>query len=298
MRTVVGRVHDEGVVRDAEVVQRLEHRADILVVVDHGVVVRALPAPRLADALRLGVGAEVHVGEVHPDEERLVGVLLPLDEVHGPVGDVVVDRHHPRLGQRAGVLAHLLADLAEARIDRRVVPVRGLAVHHAARSVLRTERRVFRIVRQFRLFLGVQVVEVAVELVEAVHGGQELVAVAKMVLAELPGRIAERLEQLGNRRVFLLQPERGARQADLGQAGAQAGLAGDERGPAGGAALLGIIVGEHHAFLRDAVDVGRLVAHHAARVGADIGLADVVTPDDDDVGLLRAAVRLPARSPP
>ena len=74
VRAVVGRVHDEGVVGDAEVVQRLEHRADILVVVDHGVVVRALPAARLADALRLGVGAEVHVGEVHPDEDRLAGV--------------------------------------------------------------------------------------------------------------------------------------------------------------------------------------------------------------------------------
>ena len=68
----------------------------------------------------------------------LSAFVLPLDEVHGPVGDVVVDRHHPRLGQRAGVLAHLLADLAEARIDRRVVRVRGLAVHHAARSVLRS----------------------------------------------------------------------------------------------------------------------------------------------------------------
>ena len=84
---------------------------------------------------------------------------------------------------------------------------------------------IFRIVRQFRLFLGVEVIEIAVELVEAVHGRQELVAVAEMVLAELAGRIAERLEQFGDRRVFLLQPERGAGQTDLGHAGAQAGLA-------------------------------------------------------------------------
>ena len=68
------RVHDERVVRDAQVVERLEDRADVLVVVDHGVVVRALPAARLAEALRLGVRAEVHVGEVHPDEERLAGL--------------------------------------------------------------------------------------------------------------------------------------------------------------------------------------------------------------------------------
>jgi hypothetical protein len=71
-------------------------------------------------------------------------------------------------------------------------------------------------------------IEVAVELIEAVHGGQKFVAVAEVVLAELARCIAERFEQLGNRRVFLLQPESGAWQADLGQAGAQPGLAGDE----------------------------------------------------------------------
>ena len=172
--------------------------------------------------------------------DRLAGLVLPLDEVHGPGGDVVVDRHHPLLGQRTGVRADLLADLAEARIHGRVVLVRGLAIHHAARSELRAERRILRVVRQFRLFLGVQVVEVAVELVKAVHGGQEFVAIPQVVLAELAGGIAERLEQLGDRRVFLLQSRRRARQADLGHARAQAGLAGDERRPAGRAALLGI----------------------------------------------------------
>ena len=38
--------------------------------------------------------------------------------------------------------------------------------------------------------------------------------------------------------------------------------------------------------LRDAVDVRRLVAHHAHVVGADVELADVVAPDDQDVGRL------------
>src|SRR4030095_1769399 len=98
----------------------------------------------------------------------------------------------------AGVGPDLLADLAETRIDRRIILVRGLAVHHAARPELGAEGRIFRVVRQLRLFLRVQVVEVAVELVEPVDGGQIFVAVAKVVLAELPGRIAERLERLGN----------------------------------------------------------------------------------------------------
>src|SRR3974377_312740 len=174
--------------------------------VDHGVVIRALPTTSLAESLRLGLSSEMHVGEVHPDEGWLTRLVLSLDEVHSSVGDIIVDRDHPLLSERACVPAHLLADPAEAWIDCWVVLVRGFAVHHAARSVLRTESWVFWIVRQLRLFLGIPVVEIAVELVEAVHRGKELVAVAKMVLAELPGRIAERLEQRGNRRVFLLQP--------------------------------------------------------------------------------------------
>ena len=72
-----------------------------------------------------------------------------------------------------------------------------------------------------RLLLGVEVIEVAEELVEAVHRRQELVAVAEMVLAELAGGVAERLERLGDGDVLGLQAERRARQADLGQAGAQ-----------------------------------------------------------------------------
>ena len=55
--------------------------ADVLVVVDHRVVVLRLPAPGLPEALRLGVRAEVHVGGVEPHEERRVGRLLALDEV-------------------------------------------------------------------------------------------------------------------------------------------------------------------------------------------------------------------------
>ena len=92
---------------------------------------------------------------------------------------------HPFLGQRASVLAHLLADLAEARIDRLIVDIRCLAVQHAARAVLRAERGVFGIIWVLRLLLGIQVVKIAVELIEAVNRGQKLIAVAEMVLAEL-----------------------------------------------------------------------------------------------------------------
>jgi hypothetical protein len=49
--------------------------------------------------------------------------------------------------------------------------------------------------------------------------------------------------------------------------------------------LLGIVVGEDHSFLRDAIDVRRAVAHKAHRIGADVRQADIVAEDDEDVRL-------------
>ena len=71
------------------------------------------------------------------------------------------------------------------------------------------------VVRILGLLLGVEVIEVAEELVEAVHGRQVLVQVAEVVLAELPGGVALRLQQLGDRRVLGLQADVHARQPDL-----------------------------------------------------------------------------------
>jgi hypothetical protein len=66
-----------------------------------------------------------------------------------------------------------------------------------------------------RLVLGIQVVKIAEELVEAVNRRQELVAITEVVLAELPGHVAERFEQIGKRRVLLRQPFFRPRQPDL-----------------------------------------------------------------------------------
>ena len=200
--------------------------------------------------------------------------------------ELLVHRFHPLPGERAGVLDRLLADLAEHRIDGRVVLVGRLALHHAARAELLPEIRVLRIVGVFRLFLGVEVIEIAEELVEAVHRRQVLVAVAEVVLAELAGGVAEVLQELRDRRVLGLEAERGAGHADLGEAGADRRLAGDEGGAAGGAALLAVEVGEHRAFLGDAVDVGRAIAHDAVVVAADVEPADVVGHDEQDVRLV------------
>ena len=70
-----------------------------------------------------------------------------------------------------------------------------------------------RVVVELRLLLGVEVVEVAEELVEPVGGRQELVAVTEVVLAELPGGVAERLQRGRDRRVLGPQADVGARHA-------------------------------------------------------------------------------------
>ena len=197
----------------------------------------------------------------------------------------LVHRFHTLARERAGVLDGLLADAAKTRVHRGIVAVARLALQHAARAELGAELGILRVVGILRLLLGVEVVEVAEEFVEPVDRRQELVAVAEMVLAELAGRVALRLEQLGERRILLGKSFLGARQADLEKTGAEAGLAGDERGAPGGAGLLRVMVGEDRAFLRDAVDIRRAVAHHAAVVGADIPQPDVITEDDEDVGL-------------
>jgi hypothetical protein len=119
-----------------------------------------------------------------------------------------------------------------------------------------------------------------------VDGGQELVLVAEMILAELAGDIAQRLEQLGDRRVLGTQALVGARQPHLGQPGADRRLPGDERGPPGGAALLAVPVGEHGPFSGHAVDVGSAIPHDAQIVGTDVVPPDIVAPEDQDVRLL------------
>ena len=172
-----------------------------------------------------------------------------------------------------------------------------LAPEDAARPELGPVRRVLRIVRQFRLFLGVEVIEVAEEFIEAVHGRQRFIAIADVVLAELPGGIAEVLEQAADGRIELAHAHRSAREADLGKPGANAVLTGEERRAAGGAGLLAVIVQERDALAADAIDIRRLVAHEAVGVGADVRDTDIVAEDDEDVrtptgGLHRSRRRL------
>jgi hypothetical protein len=145
---------------------------------------------------------------------------------------------------------------------------------------------IFRVIRIFRFFLSVQVVEVAEELVKAVIGGKELVLVAQVVLPELPGRIAEGLEKFRDTWILRSQTYVCAGDTDLGKSGPDRRLPGDKGCPTGGAALLPIPAGKQRAFIGYPVDIWSLVAHHAAIVTTWVKPPDVITHDDEDVRFL------------
>src|SRR5215831_17527592 len=129
--------------------------------------------------------AEVHVRGVEPHEERCARRVLAFDEVARRGQELLIDGLHALFSQRSGVLDALCAVWV------------GPAVQYTTRAIVLPEiRKVLlrRIIAQFRLLLGVQVIEVAKELVEAVLRRQVLVAVAEVILTELASGIAEGFE--------------------------------------------------------------------------------------------------------
>ena len=194
--------------------------------------------------------------------------------------ELLIHSLHALLGERPGVLNRLFADLAELRVDRRIVLVGRFAFQHATRAVFLSERRVLRIVRIVGFFLGIEVVEVSEELIESVHGGQMLIAIAEVVLAELAGGIAETLHEIPNRRILEAETKRRARRADLGEACTDRRLARNKGGASGSATLLPIEIREHRAFFGDAIDVRCLVTHDAVVVATGVEPANVVGHDE------------------
>ena len=106
----------------------------VLIVIDHRVVIRRLPAACLSPALRLGVGEQVHVGSVQPNKERLAVFVLALDEIRGGGDEFVVAGLHALFRQRPSVLDLLLADSSPTRLFGRIVRIGGPAMQHAART--------------------------------------------------------------------------------------------------------------------------------------------------------------------
>src|SRR5262249_6028772 len=158
---------------------------------------------RLALRLRFQSGPYVHSARIEPDEEWFLVAVRALNEIRGRLEEFLVDRFHALLGKRPGVLAFLLAPGAEAGIIARRVSCGGRAFQHAARSELRPECGILRVVSVLRFILGIEMVEIAEELIEAVYGGQEFTAIAKMVLAKLSGRVSLRFQQFCDGRILV-----------------------------------------------------------------------------------------------
>jgi hypothetical protein len=178
-----------------------------------------------------------------------------------------------------------LAYLAEARIDGRIIAIGRLAFQNATRTEFGLVSRILGIIRQLGLFLGVQMIEIAEELIEAIHGRQRLVTVAHVVLAKLSRGVAEVLEQAANGRIELVHAHWGAGKADLGQASADPVLPRQKGGAPGGAGLLAIVMLELDALTGDPIDARSFITHQPIRVGADIGDADIIAPNDEDIWL-------------
>ena len=78
-------------------------------------------------------------------------------------------------------------------------------------------------------------IKIAEELVEAVDGGERLVAIAGVVLSELTSGVSEALKQPANRGIKLAHSHRRAGETDLAQSGPDDVLASEKRGAARGA---------------------------------------------------------------
>jgi hypothetical protein len=187
---------------------------------------------------------DVHPCKVHPHKERLVRLHLLVHKVHGGVGCLIVDRLHALDVQRPRIL-----DLAVCKGMNNTAWV----VH------LQEDRIVLGPIRHLRLLLGVQVVQVAEEFVEAMICRQILVTVSQVVLAELPGCISKRLDCLRDRNIALLDSHRSTWNAYLGHSRSYRNLSSDKGRSPGCAAILSVVVGERHSVFADAVDVR---SHH------------------------------------
>ena len=142
----------------------------------------------------------MHAAGIEPDEERLAGGLGLFHNVFSHGNDLsIIEVFHPLLSERPGVFDLLLAHLAEARIHGGIISVGGERVYHATCAKLffvcfkaaRIGLAESLVVALFGLFLGVEVVQIAKELVEPVHGRQVFIAVSKMVFSKMAGGVSD-----------------------------------------------------------------------------------------------------------
>ena len=180
---------DDGVVGLADIVDVLQERADAVVQLRHAGFFETVVGLAVHERLVFGrqERPDVHACRVVPDEERFAVLLGLVHEVGGSLDqhfvegrhvvfglgrDVVHVRHVGHVGvRRQGTLIHdlLLADLAPARLLGRVVRVGRPAVHQIARANFVAIGLIIRERIPIGIRHRIEVIEVAEELIEAVH---------------------------------------------------------------------------------------------------------------------------------
>ncbi len=259
-------------------------------------------------------GGDVHARRVIPDEERLVGLLgvVAVEEVDDLGGDFLVHGLGTFQRQRPFVLAALVLLGAVLRTcngdrpwwghtERRLrIDGTGDFWEPLDRGVLTGRnnallgRRLVDVGEAHPLH-GVEVIQVAPELLEAVCRWQRCRFIAEVVLAELAGVVAEIQQEFCQRGRARQQRTGGTRKLRHDHARPQRMHAGEECSATRRAALLGIIGHEPRAFIREAVDVGRLPNHEALMVSTHVHDADVVAHDEQYVGLVGGSKGIPAQ---
>ncbi len=62
----------------------------------------------------------------------------------------------------------------------------------------------FWIIRQFRLFLDIEMIKISIKFIKSMIGWQHFISVSKVIFPKLTGHIPQRLKQFCDRRVFFL----------------------------------------------------------------------------------------------
>jgi hypothetical protein len=124
VRSVICRIHYDGVIGDAQLIELSNHFADILIVRDHHVVIKPLSA--LAPVLFGAVGPEMHRGGVVPEEKGLAVLVRLVHEIERMFGNLVIDSLHALSVERTRVLDLLSAAAIRPTVDYTLGPKRFL----------------------------------------------------------------------------------------------------------------------------------------------------------------------------
>jgi hypothetical protein len=75
VRAIIRAIHDDGIFTNPQFIYQIEQFANLIVVINHRVMVFTLPTPCLPFTFGFTVGTEVHMGGVKPDKEGFIGIF-------------------------------------------------------------------------------------------------------------------------------------------------------------------------------------------------------------------------------